>query len=476
MKKKKVLLIDPSYEEFYSKSDIHLYKAPSKKNRKTKVPYNPVLGLATLGAVLLNNGCKVKILDMNLPDKKNALLRYLKNFEPDYVGVTFVSGLFNEMKKITEIVKGYDNKIVLFGGGSHATAFPDQTLKESLLDLVVVGEAEETIIEVVNGKKLSQIKGISYKKGKKIIHNPKRELIKDLDTIPFPAWKLYDIKRYRAPKIIARKAPAGWIETSRGCVWGCIYCTKSTFGRKFRAKSVKRVVDEIEYMLRLGFKEIQIADDAFSTDMQRAKKICDEILKRGLKFPWTVPTGIRVDQVDSELLRKMKKAGCYRVYYGIESGNQKILDRICKGINIVQVRKAVKLAKKAGLEVIGYFMLGLPDETPKTMQQTINFAKSLDLDLAKTTIASPLPATKMYEEYEKKGLVHITDWGQYNLYMTPKDIYDHPTLSWSTVEKYNKKFYRDFYLRPSFILKRLYRGIVHGTLITDVKQALSTHW
>jgi len=472
---KRVLLIDPSYEELYSKSNIHLYKQKSK-NKKQKVPYNPVLGLATLGGALLKNNCEVKILDMNLPDQKTSLIKVLKNFNPDFVGITFVSGLFNEMKSLAKLIKNYNKKIIIFGGGSHASAFPKQSLKESLLDIVVVGEADLTIVDIIKSKPLSKIKGLSYKKNGKIYQNSRREQIKDLDSLPFPAWNLYDIQRYHAPKVIARKTPAGWLETSRGCVFGCIYCTKTTFGRNFRVKSPKRVVDEIKYMLNLGFKEIHIADDCMTTDITRAKEICDEILRRKLKFIWSTPTGIRVDLVDLELLKKMKKSGCYRVYFGIESGNQKLIDRIDKGIKLGQVRRAVELSKKAGLETVGYFMLGLPDETEKTMRDTINFAKSLDLDLAKTTITGTLPATKLYEEYNKKGLIKIKDWSQFNLYMTPRDIYKHPTLSWDTIEKYNKKFYREFYLRPGFIIKRIYKGIIHGTLINDFMQMISTKW
>lgn len=475
MEKKKVLLIDPSYGEIYSKSNFHLYKA-SSKSKKKKVPYNPVLGLAAIGGVLLRENCEVKILDMNLPDQAASLGEVLESFKPDFVGITFVSGLFNEAKKIVESIKEKDKEIIVFGGGTHCSAFPEQTLKESILDFVVVGEADVTIAEIMRGMPWSEIKGMSYKKDGQIFNNPKRELIEDMDSLPFPAWHLYDIQRYHAPRTVSRKTPAGWLETSRGCVFGCTYCTKSIFSRRFRVKSQKRVLDEIEYMLNLGFKEIHIADDCFNTDMKRGKEICDGIISRGLKFPWSTLTGIRVDLVDEELFYKMKKSGCYRVYFGIESGNQEIINRVDKAITLDKVRNAVKLANKAGLETVGYFMLGLPDETEETMRQTIDFAKELDLDLAKTTITSPLPSTKLYEEYDKKGLIKIKDWSQFNLYITPKEVYKHPTLDWDVVEEYNKKFYREFYLRPRFILKRLIKGIMHGTLFSDFKQLLDTHW
>ena len=195
-----------------------------------------------------------------------------------------------------------------------------------------------------------------------------------------------------------------------------------------------------------------------------------------MNIGWSTITGIRVDRVDFELLDKMRQAGCYRVYFGIESGNQEILNNIKKGITLEQVRKAVEFAKKAKLEIAGYFMVGLPGDTEETMQDTINFAKSLDLNLAKASITIPLPATGIFNELDAKGLIKTHDWEKFKFYSTPSTIYDHQNLSWSTIEKYYSKFYREIYLNPKFIFKRLKNSIINKTIIDDFKMFIQMKW
>jgi len=275
---------------------------------------------------------------------------------------------------------------------------------------------------------------------------------------------------------VRRNGKPVWCGNSRGCIFGCTYCNKSCFGRTFRVKSPKRVVKEFIKIKEQGFKEIHLTDDGFTTDIERAKKICDLLIRKKVNINWSTITGIRVDRVDLELLKKMKKAGCYRVYYGIESGNQEIINNIKKGITLEQVEKAVKWAKLAKLEVAGYFMIGLPGETEETMQDTINFAKKLNLDLAKISITIPLPATEMFNELDKRRLIKTRDWEKFKFYSTPSSIYNHENLSWETIESYYKKFYRAIFLNHNFILKRIKNSIRNKTLIDDIKMALTIKW
>lgn len=461
---KKVLLVNPPFEKIYEKTSI-----------KGVAPSTPPLGLACIGGSLLDKGHCAKIFDFNLYGEKE-FMDVLKKFNPEFVGITFVTPLIKEANKIAKIIKKLNKKIIVIGGGAHCSSFPESSLRETELDISIIGEGDFTIQEIVQGKNLSQIKGIAYKKNSKIIVNQRKDFIEDLDILPFPAHNLYEIHKYKVPSAIARKNPVAWLETSRGCVFNCVYCNKSCFGKTFRVKSPRRVVEEFIRTKEIGFREIHLTDDGFTTDIERAKKICDLLIEKKVGISWSTITGIRVDRVDEELLIKMKKAGCYRVYFGIESGNQRILKNIKKGITLEQVKQSVKWAKQAGLEVAGYFMIGLPGETKKTMQDTIDFAKSLDLDLSKISITIPLPATEMFNELNKKGLIKTHEWEKFKFYTTPSTIYNHEKLSWLTIEKYYKRFYRAVYLNPKFILKRIKNNIKNKTLIDDIKMALSMRW
>lgn len=460
MTNKKVLLIDPpGTSRVYSTSKI-----------KAAMPVVPSISLATLAGALLKEGYKdVRILDLNLSDDPEVeLQKAVETYKPDFVGITFVTPLFVLACKICEQIKKDHPDVIVMGGGVHSTTLPKETLEKSQFDLVVMGEGENTLVELISGKNREEINGIAYKKGGKVFVNPPRPLIENLDDLPFPAWHLYDIDKYFSSYLNSRKNPVGPIETSRGCTFGCCFCNKTIFGRRFRAKSPERVVDEIERMLKLGFKELHIWDDNFSTDMERAKSICDLIVKKGLKFPWNIFNGLRVDRIDEELAFKLKKAGCYRTSLGIESGNQDVLNTIGKNITLDKVRHAAKLLKKAKIERLGFFILGLPGETEKTMEDTINFAKELKLDFAKTGIVSPFPGTPLYEKWEKEGRILSRNWSEYIFHATGKLAYKHPNLDSETIWKYYNKFYRKFYLNPHFILNRFLKGVKSGKLFKDI--------
>lgn len=466
LKNKKVLLISPPYANFYK--DIKI---------KAAAMYPPPLNLATLAGQLMREGHLVEILDLNIevnPDK--AVRSAILSFKPDYAGLTFNTPLVNQAKQIAELIKEINPEIVIIAGGTHTTALPEEVLSTSRIDIAVEGEGDFTLTEIVNGMTLDKIGGITYKKNGGLKRNERKEYIKDLNSLAYPAWNLFDLNRYKTNELMTKATPAGWIETGRGCVFTCCYCNKNIFGRNFRMKSPERVVDEIEKMLRYGFKEIHIADDCFTINLPRAKKICRLILNKKLKFYWSPVTGIRIDTVDEELLQLMKQTGCYRVYFGIESGNQKILDNIGKGITIEQIRRVINWCRKNKLETVGFFMLALPGETAETMQDTVNFARELNLDLAKVTVTIPLPGTKLFDDLKSQNLIKSTNWSDYNLYIPARKIYDHPNLDWDVVDKYFNKFYRNFYLNPFFIAKRAWKSILDGKIISDIKYFFQTKW
>jgi len=456
---RKVLLINPWLS-------LGIYKNTKLDGLVTQIP---ILSLASLSGMLTKEGHQVEILDLIISDSpQKDLYTKLARFLPDYVGITFSTPAYQEMKIIAKTVKDFNNSIILIGGGPHASALPEETLQDTLLDLIVIGEGEETLKEIINGNPWENIEGVCYKKNSKIIKNKPRRLIDNLDNLPFPAWEKFNLQKYKSSPITSKSFPVGPIETSRGCAFRCSFCNKNIFGHKVRAKSIIRVIDEIEFMLKNGFKEIHIWDENFAFYENRILEMCKEIEQRNLKFLWNIFFGVRTDSVDKEFFDAIAKAGCYSVAFGIESGNQEILDGVCKGIKLEQCKKVVKFAKEAGLETVCYFMLGLPGENEKTLKDTIKFAVELNPTYAKASITIPFPSTEMFLQIEQEGRIKSYDWSRYNLHNT-SDVYQHENLTWEHIHRYYNQFYRKFYFRPSYVFTRFKKDILHGGLFFDLR-------
>ncbi|MFA5029353.1 MAG: radical SAM protein [Patescibacteria group bacterium] len=457
--RKEVLLICPhSALEIFKESKISIV-----------IPHIPYVSLASLAGALLAGGHGVHILDLSI--SKNPLVdleQKLKVYQPDFVGVTFTTGLCSEAAAIAKKVRELCGLAKLIAGGAHPSVFPAEPIEKYGFDFSVFGEGELTLSELVSGRDVSAIDGLAYRgaDGQVVINSP-RALIGDLDDLPPPAYQLYNAKNYHSPKVASRRSPVAAIETSRGCPYSCIYCNKHIFQTKFRAKSPRRVVDEMEILLNLGYKEIHVWDDCFSADLNHAKGVCDEIVRRGVKVNWNVYNGIRVDRVDEELLCKLMAAGCYRLSFGIESGDQAVLNLSQKGITLEQIKNAVRLANQVGIETLGFFMVGLPGETKETFEKTVALAKELDLDLPKIAIATPLPGTKFFDDWREKGLIKSYNWPDYVLH-TKKRVASHPNIGDEEMFKYYNLFYRQLYLRPSFIAKRFWRGLRTGEIFFDI--------
>ena len=462
---KKVLFVMPSSQEMYSKTKV-----------KVGVPERPSLTFATLAAPLIKDGHCVEILDLDTAsDPSYELHRTMDNFAPDYVGINCSSPLYYKMKDIATSVKQHNPNTIVVSGGPHPSSFPEATLADSELDIVCVGEGDFTMREIVAGTDWNSIQGIWHKNNGTITVNPKREYISDLDQLPYPAWSLFDLKKYKTPHLSCRKNPVGTMETSRGCVFGCTYCNKNIFGRTFRVKSPQRIVDEMEYMLETGFKEIHITDDGFTTNLDRAKKVCDLISERGLKFPWNLYNGVRVDRVDRDFLDRARSSGCYAMTFGVETGDPAILANINKGTTLDKSRQTFAWAKETGIQTLAFFMIGLPGETEESINRTIEFAKELDADYAKASILLPLPGTPLYDTFDKEGYIKSKDWSLYNQH-DPSEVYDHPNLDWETINHYYNLFYREYYIRPKFVWRQLKKDIFSRNIFYDVRDFLKTRW
>lgn len=464
---KKVLLIAPlSNQRVYKKGGINV-----------GTPQNPGIALAQIASILLEKGHAVRILDLDIfPPNTTILIETMTRFKPDIVGVTATTPSYGDMINIVNTVKSIDQGVMVVLGGPHVTVFPEQSLMDSGAGIVAVGEGDYTLLDFMEAKRMDDIPGIVYRDGNAIRRTKERPLTHNLDNLPYPAWHLYDLKRYRGTKVIQRTWPAGSIETSRGCPFNCVFCNKLIFKHQFRAKSPERVVNEMEYMLASGFREVHIEDDGFSTDLSRAKDICRQIIARGIKFPWTLKNGIRVDRVDLELLELMRRAGCYQVAYGIESGNQSVLNGLGKNITLNQAQNAVNMAKKVGLETYGFFMLGLPGETEETLKDTINFALELGMDIVKFSIFTPLPGTPLFEQWQANGYILTTDWSKYSFHNLIDQVYRHPSLDHQTLRRYYKEAYRKYYLRWQYIWKRAKKDLTDGRIFWDVKYFLHMNW
>lgn len=435
----------------------------------------PLLSFISLGTTLKQGGFNPVVLDLGIEDRPYDLLaKTLKELRPRFAGITSTTPLFFEVVEIGRIARqalGRDIKIIY--GGPHATALPEESLNNSEVDIVVVGEGEQTLLEILQGKNLADINGIFYKNGGKISSIPPREFIDDLDSLPFPDISLYDVKRYHCAKLVSRGTPVLHMETSRGCPNNCSFCNKSIFRRRFRTKSPKRVVDEMKYFIKEGAGELRIIDDQFATDINRAKEICRLILKENIKIPWNLANGVRVDRVDEEFLDLAKRAGCYQIGIGFESGDQDSLNSIDKGINLEQSARCMEMVRKSGLESVGFFMLGLPVDTEERLKRTIDFAIKMMPTYAKATITIPFPGTRLFEQYEKEGRIKTKDWSKYNFHRVA-DVYEHPNLNQETLRRYYNLFYRRFYLNPRFLSMRFFKSLRDRTFWRDVYYGFKT--
>jgi radical SAM superfamily enzyme YgiQ (UPF0313 family) len=448
------------------------------KNTKISVavPLIPLISIAQLSSVSRRAGYEPFVLDLSVKRKssvKSRIVKAVKSVNPEYCGITFTTPLSEEADNVAGFIKKINPAVKIIAGGAHATLMPEKILESKNFDIVCIGEGEMTLGELLSGKSISRIDGLAFRKGGRIARNNPRKLIENLDELPMPDYSIFNSKDYYAPRITSRKSPVIAIETSRGCLFSCVYCSKRIFGQVFRCKSPKRVVDEMEHILSFGYKEIHVWDDGFSTDMKRAKEICREILRRNLKITWNLYNGIRANRIDKELLVLLKKAGCYRVSIGVESGNQQILDRIKKGIKVDDVRRAFKLTREVGIESLAFCMVGLPDETEKTMRDTINLMLEVRPSLPKLSIMMPLPGTPIFDEWDKAGCIISKHWPDY-IFHLPHKVYNHPNLSWEMINKYYMLFYRKTMLNPGFLFSRLARDIKTGDLPYDVYYFIKT--
>jgi len=429
-------------------------------------PTAPV-GLAYLAAVLKEMGVHVSTLmaDACGIDIETAVQQIIAD-RPDVLAVSVATPAVNNTLKMVSKVKQALPNIRVVSGGPHATIFPDEMINNGM-DVAVRGEGEQTIADLVrhyNGRMdINMIDGISYRQNGRVIHSPDRKLLKNLDELPFPAWEFFPVKQYES--VFKRARLSLPILTSRGCPGKCTFCYKGIFGSRFRIRSPESILGEV-YYLKENFKieEFSIIDDCFTIHPKRAVAFCDLLIKNAVNIPWSLPAGIRVDTVSEELLKKLQAAGCYRVGFGIETGNADIMKSIKKGITLDQAQRAVSLSKKMGMECTANFMIGNLDETVDSVNDTIRFAIALDPDYAQFTRAIPFPGSEMYRTLKDQGNIITQNWDDYDYLSTNTKIFIHKRLSHETIQKKMKEAYRRFYLRPAFVYREIKRHLTREGL------------
>lgn len=447
----KVLLINPPI--------FNLLVGDSPKFLDEERGYNPPLGLMYLASYAKKySNHEIEILDTQVEELNfEQIKERIKRGDPDVVGIEVMTFTLLDVIETIKIIKEVNKDIKIVLGGPHVNIFPIESINNTGVDCIILGEGEKIFTELLNNfdskQKLKKIKGLIFTEDKKIINTGVPDLIEKLDELPFPAREITPYKKYSS--VLAKRSPVTTMITSRGCPFQCTYCFRPHLGKKFRAHSAQYVFDEIRSCIDLGIHEALIYDDTFTVDKKRVHQICDLLIEKNIDFGWDIRA--RVDTVDKELLNKLKKAGCERVHYGVEAGVQKIINELNKGITLQQALDAFKETKKAGIETLAYFMIGNPTETRTEIKETLDFAKKLNPDFVSFSVTVPFPSTALYARALQEKVIKTDVWKEYaknptKEFQSPlwtKELSREELLNWLNFA------YKDFYSRPSYILKKM---------------------
>ena len=455
------------------------------------------LGLAYLAAVSERRGDEVIIFDADV--EKQTVGDFMQEFRPHLVGITAntpqVKQAWRTAKAIKEV---YDCPVVL--GGPHVSVLPEESCEKPYVDIVVRGEGEDAWIDISNrleayladhaeyhteaflhteNEIFDDCLGLTYKTSDGRIHNnPDREAIADLDSLPWPAYHLFKMENYTNLQPATDHvdgARSFSIMTSRGCPYRCTFCSQSIMPIKWRSRSAESVLAEWRHLVEdLGAEEIGVLDDSANIRVKRLQEIAHLLIENKLNHvPWIFVNGIRANLASKELLGLLKEAGLHRTAFGVETGDEEILLSIDKKVDHDTIRQAFKNAKEVGLETIAFMIIGLPGETRETMQKTIDFAIELDPLIANFSMMTPYPGTKVYEIVKRQGRFLIIDWEDY-VFFQQAARYEMGDMTAELVEEMYRKAYRQFYLRPGPIMRRVKTKDFWLNLPRNIRISLST--
>ena len=420
----------------------------------------PSLGILSLAAITRQKGFPTVLTDASaLSLTVEKLLRRVEAEHPDILGISAATVSIFRAATLADLAKKRLPNITIIIGGPHVSEAPHETMERfPVFDVAVLGEGEETIIDLLKAMEarapLEDIPGIVLRDSGKLISTGRRQFLEDLDQLPYPAWDLLEgfPEHYRPAPFKVRKCPAASLVTSRGCPNQCIFCDRSVFGASCHAFSAEYVVGMIRHLVeRFGIREFSFEDDTFITFKKRLVTICQGIIDLGMDISWTCLG--RVNGVDKETLELMRRAGCWQISFGIESGCQEILATLHKNVTLEQIQSAVALCRDAGILSKGFFIVGHPGETRETLSRTLNFALTLPLDDISVTMLTPFPGTEIHKRASEFGTFD-SDWSKMNLLNAVFIPYG---LTRKDLEQSQREMLRRFYLRPRIILGYLRR-------------------
>lgn len=434
--------------------------------------HTPPLGLLYIHSSIQRSVHKSIFLDGDLKGWNHlTTAEKALSYNPDIIGIQAMSFTLPDAYLLAKTLKKHgDAQIIL--GGPHPTIYPKETAELEYVDFAFAGEGEKNFITFLDNYHSPQswpkIEGLAFIKNHQFYYTPQKEYIKEIDNISIPAREQSEYKKYSS--VLAKKNPITTMITSRGCPFNCIFCNR--MGRLYRYHSANYVLEEISTIAKLGIKEIFIHDDTFTLNRKRIEDICQGLIKGNLDIIWECRT--RVDLVNEKLLTLMKRAGCHRISFGVESGSQKVLLAMRKEIKIDRIKKTFKLCKKLKIITLADFMFGNLDEGMEDIKKTLRLAKQLNPDYIQFSILSPYPDTPIYKLALERKLIKKDIWKEFA--QNPLMKFESPvwTENFSRDEliRLTKKAYQSFYLRPKFILKQLFRIRSFDQLKTNIKGAL----
>jgi len=428
----------------------------SSKTAGSQINYWQPLGTLYVAAAVQQAGHEVQFYNGAFM-RHEEIIRQVAEFNPDLIGLYATTFGWDRAQKTAAAIKRVLPGVFIVVGGPYPIALQEKCLEDCPeIGAVVTGEGEVTVVEIMkrlgSGKELAGVQGVAYREEGEIKKNPPRPLITDLDQLPFPARELLgEAGKYVPPPATYKRKPVAVIMTARGCNRHCLYCFQIDKHREsgIRYRSVENVMAEIELVLSQGYKEIKFIDDTLTADYHRAMTIAKEIQNRGLDFTWFASAV--VNQVDKPLLQAFKDAGCWAILFGAESGVQKDLNAIRKGITPDQIRGAVTIAKEVGLTVYTPFLFGIPGQTYEDGLKTIEFALELDPDIANFHAITPFPGTELYDNIDKYGTMSedLTDYTYQGAAFVPY------TMTRDEIAELRQLALKKFYSRPKFLWRRL---------------------